>query len=108
MWYNGGMARTDNKRNVVIIVTKAYDDATWRGRGVEVQNDGTLALGTAKTSTVSKDDLLNQLVQPITPGGTTPENSALYSTDDVHQIVYVPEHTVDTLPVAAQYFPGTP
>ena len=98
MWYTKGMARTDNRRNVVIIVTKAYDDTTWRGRGAEVQDDGTLALGTAKTSTVSKDDLLTQLVQPNAPGGTTPENSALYSTDDVYQIVYVPEHVVDPRP----------
>lgn len=90
------MARTDNRRNVVLVVTQ--DAATWRGRGVEIQDDGTLALGTAKTSTVSKDDLLAQLVQPNVIGGTTPENSALYSTDDVHEVVYAPAHVIDPLP----------
>lgn len=74
------------------------DTSTWRGRGVEIQDDGTLALGTAKTSTVSKDDLLAQLVQPNASGGTTPENSALYSTDDVLQVVYAPAHVLDPLP----------
>jgi hypothetical protein len=90
------MARTDNRRNVVLIVTQ--DGSTWRGRGVEVQDDGTLALGTAKTSTVSKDDLLAQLVQPNAAGGTTPENSALYSTDDVFTTEYLPAHVIDALP----------
>jgi hypothetical protein len=91
------MARSDNRRNVVIIITKAFDDATWRGRGVEVQNDGTLALGTAVTAT-DRDTLIAGLIQPNLPGGTTPEGSALYSTDDVYQVVYVPEHVVDLLP----------
>lgn len=87
------MARSDNLRNVVIIISK--DGATYTGRGVEVQTDGTLALGTAKTSTVGKDDLLKQLIQPNAPGGTTPENSALYSPDDIATIVYLREQTVD-------------
>lgn len=91
MWYNGGMARTDNKRNVVLVLT-AFD-ATWRGRGVEVQTDGTLALGTAKTGT-SKDALLAALVQDNAPGGTTPENSALYSNDDVHSTVIVEQSQI--------------
>lgn len=83
------MARIDNQRNVVLVLSKS--GSTYTGRGVEVQTDGTLVLGTAKTSTVGKDDLLKQLVQPNAPGGTTPENSALYSTDDVHEVVFVHE-----------------
>jgi hypothetical protein len=84
------MARSDNKRNVVIVIAEA-NAATgqWKGRGVEVQTDGTLVLGTAKTSN-SRDGLLAQLVQPTAPGGTVPENSALYSQDDVHSVVNVP------------------
>lgn len=85
------MARTDNLRNVVIVISKA--GATYKGRGVEVQTDGTLALGTAVTSTVGKDDLLKQLIQPNAPGGTTPENSAQYSNDDIAGIVFVREQT---------------
>lgn len=90
------MARTDNRRNVVIIV--ALDGATWRGRGVEIQDDGTLALGTAKTSTASKDDLLSQIFQPSGATGSTPEGSALYSRDDILEIVYAPVHVIDPLP----------
>lgn len=90
------MARTDNRRNVVVIVTQ--DGSTWRGRGVEIQDDGTLVLGTAKTSTTDKDALLTQIVQPNAAGGTTPENSALYSTDDVLEVVYAPAHVIDPLP----------
>jgi hypothetical protein len=83
------MARTDNLRNVVLVVCKV--GTTWNGRGVEVQTDGTLVLGTAKTSTVGKDDLLKQLVGTIAAGSFTPENSALYSTDDVAAVVQVRE-----------------
>lgn len=84
------MARTDNLRNVVIVISKA--GATYKGRGVAVQTDGTLALdGSAVTSTVGKDDLLKQLIQPNAPGGTTPENSAQYSPDDIAAVVFVRE-----------------
>jgi hypothetical protein len=90
------MARTDDRRNVVIIV--AQDGATWHGRGVHVENDGTLALGTAKTSTVGREDLLGQLVQSSGAANQTPENSALYHRDEVLEIVYAPVHVVDALP----------
>lgn len=81
------MARTTGKRNVVIVTTQV--DGTWRGRGVEVQTDGTLVLGTAKTSTGEKGDLLKQLIAPFAAGGTTPEDSALYSPHEIHTVVHV-------------------
>lgn len=81
------------------------DGATHTGRGVEVQTDGTLALGTAKTSTVSKDDLMKQLVGTVAAGSFTPENSALYSTDDIAAIVYVREQTADA--GLGTIFPGS-
>lgn len=79
------MARTDNLRNVIIVVTQATTGNTWQGRGVEVQTDGTLALGTARTSTVSRDALLATLVYG---------SGSDYSNDDVHSIVDVPRRTL--------------
>lgn len=87
----------------MLVLSKA--GATYKGRGVEVQTDGTLALGTAVTSTVGKDDLLKQLVQPNAPGGTTPENSALYSTDDIAAVEYVREQ--DASGATGTIFPGS-
>lgn len=97
------MARSDNLRNVVIIVVKV--GTTWLGRGVEVQTDGTQVLGTPKTSTVGKDDLLKQLVGTIAAGSFTPENSALYSTDDVAAVVQVREQAATAS--LGTIFPGS-
>lgn len=75
----------------MIIISKV--GATYKGAGAEVSTTGDFVVGTAKTSTVGKDDLLKQLIQPNAPGGTTPENSALYSPDDIAAIVFVREQT---------------
>lgn len=81
MWYTGDMARTDNLRNVIVVIAEAdAASAQWKGRGVEVQTDGTLALGTARTAS-TKDALLDTLVY-----GSTPD----YTNDDVYQIVFIP------------------
>lgn len=91
------MARTDDRRNVVIIVTQ--DGETWRGEGVRIENDGTLSLAdTAQTSTVGRDDLLAKLIGPTGATGTTPENSALYHRDEVLEVVYAPVFVIDALP----------
>lgn len=80
-----------------MIVAPVAGSATWHGVGVETQTDGTFVLNPAsphKTSTIGKDDLLRQLVQPRIPGGTTPEGSALYSIDDVHSVVQINRRTI--------------
>ena len=70
---------------MILVYTQATD-GTWQGRGIEVQQDGTLALGTAKTTSAPGEvgALKKQLVQPFAPGGTTPEGSALYSPHEIH------------------------
>lgn len=95
MWYTGGMARTDKRKNVILVISRdksAVAASAYKGNSVEVQTDGTIAVGSTPVTGATFDAVKLQLVQPCVPSTGNAEGSAQYCPEEIFDVLNVPEH----------------
>jgi hypothetical protein len=93
MWYTEVMARTDAKRNVILILSRDPAGAVataFKGRAISLNSDGTLDTTAAAVTGATPDAVLLQLRQPRGASSDTPEGSAQFSPEEIFTVIDVP------------------